>query len=64
MSRVFRVEIFYKDGGRQDVNVVAKDDATAREIAIRLDAKTWKDNNARQPAIDYCEISLVLRITN
>lgn len=57
MKHIFRVTIHYNDGSKNQFDTIARDDTQARSKAIAYDAKSW--DNAKQPKVDYCEITRV-----
>ena len=64
--RVFRVDIIFVDGSSGNKIVLASTDIEARERAIESEREDWieairlGDAEGPIPAIDYCEIELVV----
>ena len=57
MKRVFRIKIHYADGSRNNYDVVAKDDQSARAMAIKKDSADYARAKVKPPRVDYCEIT-------
>ena len=64
MLHVFKVRIQYANGSHTVYNVAALDDLTARTKAIAEDALAFKESEAKQPQVDFCETTFVCDIVD
>lgn len=66
MKRIFEVRMFLNDGSTNIYNVSAKDDLIARELAVKMEEKSWKDFGLKSdnPGLDFCEIKRLCDLDN